>query len=448
MATARPPHSLSYSQIALFALPLALSGIAMTGESPVVNAGVSRLAHPEVGLAAFGVAMSVAWLIESPVSMMLDASTARAVDRRSFSIMRRYALWWCACLTAIGALVALTPLAGIVFQNLLGVSPDVAAAAKTAMLIFLPWPLAIGWRRLHQGLLIRHGLTRFIGYAVGVRLLTVSTVVLVGVRMSLMSGTALGATALVCGVWVEATIVWLLARQVIRRDLPDVAAADETPIVSMREFHRYYLPLAGTMVCFFLTSPIIAAGLARGASPTLSLAAWPVAYSLVMLLASPMNGMQQVSVRFGVRHESALVTRRFIVGAGVSLSAILALLNVTGATRWLMETAIGAPSGIADPALTLVWVITPLPMLSALRALSRGMLIAAGLTTAVQTAILLNVGVLALVALVLVRFVDVRGFIVGGVALVLATAVEIGYLVKCVHNRAPVTVETSLVYST
>jgi progressive ankylosis protein len=427
-----------YRRIALFALPLALSGIAMNGESPVVNAGVSRLADPELGLAGFGVAMSVAWLIESPIVMMLDAATARAADRRSFSIIRQYALIWCVFLTMIGGIVAFTPVSEIVFGRLLGVSQEVGAAARVGMAIFLPWPLAIAWRRMHQGILIRHSLTRVIGYAVAVRLVTVSVVVSVGVTLGVMSGTALGAMALVTGVCVEATIVWLVARRIIRLKLPEVAPPGERPVESMREFHRYYLPLAGTMLCFFLASPVVTAGLARGASPTVSLAAWPVAYSLIMLIASPLNGMQQVSVRLGAQRDTAQVTRRFLLGCGIALSALLVVLNASGGTRWLMETAIGAPADIVSPAFTLAWILTPLPMLTALRSLWRGILIAGGRTSSVQIAILLNLIVLTSIVLGLARFIDVRGYLIGGMALVLATMVETAFLTsRALRNLAP-----------
>jgi Na+-driven multidrug efflux pump len=422
----------SYRRVMLFALPLAISGIAMTGESPVVNAGVSRLADPERGLAGFGVAMSVAWLLESPIVMMLDASTARASDRRSFAIMRRYALTWCWCLMALGALVAFTPLSQVVFRLILGVDADVADAATVGMAIFLPWPLAIAWRRLHQGVLIRHGHTRIIGYAVGVRLTVVTLAVGTGVAYGGLDGTALGALALVIGVCTEASIVWLFARRVVREELPEQAPAGERAITSVAEFHRYYLPLAGTMVCFFLAGPIITAGLARGASPTVSLAAWPVAYALVMLVGSPMNGMQQVAVRLGYRPQTARLTRRFLSGAGILFSVLLLVLNAAGGTRWLMGTAIGAPASVIDPAMTLAWILVPMPLLTALRSLFRGILIAAGRTGAVQVAILLNVVVLGCLALGVARLVDVRGYVMGGLALILALSIEVAVLVRAV----------------
>jgi hypothetical protein len=420
----------SYRRLALFALPLAISGIAMTGESPVVNAGVSRLENPEQSLAGFGVAMSVAWLIESPVGMLLDASTARATDRRSFAIMRRYAMLWCAFLLPLGAVVAFTPLSYVVFRQLLGVDADVARAATVGMAIFLPWPAAIAWRRLHQGVLIRHGHTRVIGYAVGVRLVVVSALIIAGTLHGGIDGTALGAMALVAGVWVEATIVWLTARRVVREELPEFAAPDERGVESLAEFHRYYLPLAGTMLCFFLAGPIVTAGLARGASPMISLAAWPVAYSLMMLASSPLNGMQQVAVRFASRPNTALLTRRFLLGSGLSVSATLVVLNLSGVTRWMLTTLIGAPVDVIDPAIILAWLLTPMPALSAMRSLFRGILISAARTSAVQTAILLNVIVLATISLGIARFIDVRGYVVGGTAMILAMSAEVLVLLR------------------
>ena len=54
--------------------------------------------------------------------------------------------------------------------NLIGLPFEVAKLTHTAMIILLPWPGAIGYRRFYQGVLIRNNLTKRVAYGTIVRL--------------------------------------------------------------------------------------------------------------------------------------------------------------------------------------------------------------------------------------------------------------------------------------
>ena len=57
--------------------PLAASWLLMASEQPVLSAIVARLAEPEINLAAWGgLVFPLALIIESPIIMLLSASTA------------------------------------------------------------------------------------------------------------------------------------------------------------------------------------------------------------------------------------------------------------------------------------------------------------------------------------------------------------------------------------
>lgn len=63
------------SRIFALWLPMAGTWLMMAAEAPFLAAVIARLAEPKYNLAAFGVAYAVAILIESPVIMILSAST-------------------------------------------------------------------------------------------------------------------------------------------------------------------------------------------------------------------------------------------------------------------------------------------------------------------------------------------------------------------------------------
>jgi len=93
----------------------------MSAELPMVSAVVARLAQPEINLAAYGgVVYPLALIVESPIIMLLAASTALSKDWASYRKLRRFMMVAGAALTALHLLVALTPLYYVVVRGLIG----------------------------------------------------------------------------------------------------------------------------------------------------------------------------------------------------------------------------------------------------------------------------------------------------------------------------------------
>ena len=73
-------EQLSYRKIFRFWLPLAATWLMMAAEGPFLAAIIARQAAEELNLAAYGVAYAFAMVAESPVIMLMSASTALCRD--------------------------------------------------------------------------------------------------------------------------------------------------------------------------------------------------------------------------------------------------------------------------------------------------------------------------------------------------------------------------------
>ena len=146
----------------------------MTLQQPVVTAAISRTAGARESLAAYGLALSVAVFLESPIQMLLATGTALARDGPSFRLLQRFTAVAGAALVGLGALLAFTPLGQTLFLHVLKAPPRVATQALLALRILLPWPLVVAWRRFYQGVLIRRGQTRAVGYGTAGRLVIIA----------------------------------------------------------------------------------------------------------------------------------------------------------------------------------------------------------------------------------------------------------------------------------
>ncbi|MGD8599220.1 MAG: hypothetical protein PVJ26_19560, partial [Anaerolineae bacterium] len=88
--SSNPETSPTVRQMLALWLPLAASIVMMVLEPSTINIGLGRTTDPELALAAYGVAFSLALLIEAPIMMLLDASVARSVNREAFALVRRF----------------------------------------------------------------------------------------------------------------------------------------------------------------------------------------------------------------------------------------------------------------------------------------------------------------------------------------------------------------------
>ena len=71
-----PRTPLTPREVLSFWTPLAATWLMMAAEGPFLAAVIARLPEPKHNLAAYGIAFSIALLMEAPVIMIMGATTA------------------------------------------------------------------------------------------------------------------------------------------------------------------------------------------------------------------------------------------------------------------------------------------------------------------------------------------------------------------------------------
>ncbi|MCK7468659.1 MAG: hypothetical protein MZU91_11470 [Desulfosudis oleivorans] len=132
-------------RIVRFWLPLEATWLMMAAEGPFVAAVIARLADPKENLAAFAVASALAWIVESPIIMMLSASNALVRDGVAYRKLQDASPWpstrrsrrsWPSCIVP--------PVFDLVARGVMGLSPGRRRAGRPVD--DLPRPLAGGHR--------------------------------------------------------------------------------------------------------------------------------------------------------------------------------------------------------------------------------------------------------------------------------------------------------------
>jgi hypothetical protein len=417
--------------------PLATSWLLMGFELPVLSAVMARLPLPTISLAAYGgVVFPLALLIESPIIMLLSASTALSKDTASHRLVGRF--MWTAGLgfTLLHVLVAFTPLYDVVVGGILGAPEPIREPARLGLMIMTPWTIAIAFRRYSQGLLIRFGRAKLVGMGSAVRLSTLALVLTAGAAYGRLPGIVVGTMAVVSSVVAEAIFAGLCARPVEKGLLPLAPAVD--PPLTQKRFLAFYVPLMLTPLIAFLAMPLSSAAISRMPRALESLAVWPALTGLVFTLRSVGFALNEVVVSMLERPGAAPALRRFTGILAASTSGILLVLAVTPLGRaWFGHVAGLPPALVALATIGLLFSI-PMPGLSAIQSLFQGTLVhehrTRGVTESVAVLLLVTGAVLAAG----VWFGRVTGLYVGLIAFALGNGAQAGWLMARARGRGRV----------
>lgn len=378
--------------------PLAASWILMGLEGPILSAVIARLAFPEINLAAWGgIVNPLSLIIESPIIMLLAASTALSKDWASFRKIYKFMMVAGAALTVLHVLVAFTSLYDVVVSGILGVPPEIVEPGRIGFQIMLPWTWAIAYRRFHQGVLIRFNHSGVVGRGTLVRLGSLVLVLAIGYLLKISPGIIAGSAAVAVAVTCESLYIGRVTRPILNNEL---RLAPPVPTkLTWKIFYAFYIPLVLTSLITLIVNPITSAAISRMNLAIESLAAWPVVMGLVFIFRSLGVAFNEVMVALLDENGSYASLSKFALWLGVITSLSLLLLAATPlANFWLQRiSALSAP--LADLARLALYMAIPLPALTVSQSYFQGTILHSkqtrGITESVVVYLLVSAGLLA-----------------------------------------------------
>jgi hypothetical protein len=407
--------------------PLAASWLLMGVELPVISAVIARLANPEINLATYGGVISpLALIIESPIIMLLAASTALSRDWASFTKIRRFMMVAGACLTLLHILIAFTPLYYVVVGQAMGMPQEVIEPARIGLMIMTPWTWSIAYRRFHQGVLIRFGHSRAVSTGTLIRLIVDLSVLGIGYALHNIPGIIVATCAVASGVISEAIYAGIIAHPVIKYELkPSVPIQ---PPLTLRAFFVFYLPLVLTSLLSLLVQPIGAAALSRMPNAIESLATWSVVSGLIFMLRSFGIAFNEVVVALMDEFQSAKKLWSFAIKVILITSGIWLLIMATPLSRFWFKTISALPENLALLAQLGIWISLPMPALAVLQSWYQGAILHShktrGITEAVLIYLFVNIAILTLGVL----WGKATGLYIGLAAFVFSTFIQTVWL--------------------
>ena len=404
-------------RILVFWMPLAGTWLMMAVEGPFLAAVIARLPDAAPNLAAYGVAFAFAIIVESPVIMLMSASTALVNNRDSYLVFRRFTIALSALMTGVMLIIVMPP----VFDTLaswLNLPVAVASLTHQALILMLPWPGAIGYRRLLQGLLIRHDMTRRVAYGTVVRLVTMCATAFFAAWWLSISGALVGALALSVAVVAEALAVRRMSRRAIRA-LMD-RRKTEGQRLTLSTVVKFYVPLALSSFMAMGVQPMVTFFMGQSRMALESLAVLPVLNGLTFLFRSLGLSFQDASIALlGDHMEQYRPLRNVACTLAIVTSVCLAVIAYSPLSfLWFYDVS-GLSIGLTEFAIPPLQILVLLPALSVLLSFQRALLVNARTTKVITSATAIEVAGIAMVLWIAIHYFNAIGVMAAVTAIVL-----------------------------
>ena len=144
------PAPASMPEVLKFYIPLAATSVLMMVTHSVISGAVARTATPALALAAYSAAYSVGQVIESPCYGLQRMGLTFLKGKQSSRTVLGVVLGMLSAILFAFAVTAWTPLAGWIFNDLLGLPKDVYPLALASLRVFIFWPASSAVRSIFQ----------------------------------------------------------------------------------------------------------------------------------------------------------------------------------------------------------------------------------------------------------------------------------------------------------
>ena len=408
---------LTYKKIFYFWLPLAATWIMMSIEGPFLAALIARSTESIFNLAAYGVAYSLALIIEAPIIMIMSASIALVNNSQSFYKLRNFTYSANGIITLIMFIVITPPVFSFIAEGLIGLPGEVSRLTHIATIILIPWPAAIGYRRFYQGLLIKNNLTRRVAYGTIVRLLSMSVCAILLFLSRVVEGVVIGATSLSFAVVMEAIAVRLMVGGTVKKIKSDIAIPSQQ--ITYKEIYKFYYPLALTSLIGLGVQPLVTFFVGQSKMALESLAVLPVVTSFVFIFRALGLSYQEVIIALmGEKKEGLKPLLKFATGLSLILVAVLALFAFSPLADFWFITVSGLSESLSMFANLPLMIMFFFPALTVLISFQRGILVSNKNTKPITMGTVTEFVTIVITLIIMINFLDLVGAVAATIAFV------------------------------
>ncbi|WP_088042572.1 multi antimicrobial extrusion protein MatE [Bacillus sp. EAC] len=337
----------TFIRILIFFIPLAVSASLTSISHVIINGTLSRTDHAEVIIANYAIAFSLFGILERPVLVFRQTSSALANGKASFNKIATFFIKVSLVIAALCSLIGLTRFGDLVFKYGFNAEADSMASLKFTFLILSGVILFSGLRCLYQGLIINKLETKWVTIGVVIRLVGMFTVALYLNLSNHAKSSVAGAIIFLTGMAIECFISVWRGNSIVKENKKEI---DTT--LRQKEISAFYFPLVFYLSFQTILIPMIYAFLGNIHDVHLGIASFALAFSITNLILSFFMYTHQIVLQFYEKNKRTVL--KCVMVFSIVPSVFLAILCFTSAGPWFMRTVLGADMELATESLNVL----------------------------------------------------------------------------------------------
>ncbi|WP_274361287.1 multi antimicrobial extrusion protein MatE [Paenibacillus thermotolerans] len=329
-------QSRTMATLIAFFLPLGLSSCLVTISHVIINATLSKAAHPELIIASYAIGNSLFLLTERPAVLVRQTCSALVRDRLSFRAMSGVTYILIASTVAFGAVVSYTPVGYFIFRYLYGIGAEKVPAVLEGYRFFMWVSVFSAMRCLYHGVIITHMRTKWLTIGMAVRLLGMFALSQYFIHTNQVNSASVGAIIFASGMCIEMLVSSIEGKSLVRK-LPE--RLERHTVTSKKHIFGFYKPLLYSSFIAVTIQPAVNALLGKTSNIELAVASFAVASSLFNLVMSFFTYIHQIVLNF--YSGSPELVRRFQAIVSVIPIALLAVISWTPLETIILSGILG-----------------------------------------------------------------------------------------------------------
>ncbi|WP_077622507.1 hypothetical protein [Sediminibacillus massiliensis] len=336
-------RTLSYRQLTAFFIPLGFSASLTSISHVIINGTLSRGEEAAYIIACYAVAFSLFGIVEKPIIVFRQTSSALVKDYNSFKKLSAVFVYVTIVMILISFMIGFTAVGDWMFIHLFNADANMV---DTISLTFRWIALVIifsGIRGIYQGVIINHHETNWLTIGVVIRLAVMFLVAFWFVSTNRVHSMA-GAAIFLTGMIVECMIsAWKGHRLLLQTPVEKESTLENAEIMP------FYMPLVFYFFIQTILQPIIYVFLAQSANIELSIASFALAFAVSQLMLSFFMYTHQIVLQFYQTSKAKVI--KFTILLSLIPTIMLVLMSYTPFGIWTMKVVMGADPSLSDSTL-------------------------------------------------------------------------------------------------
>lgn len=340
--------NLTYQKLIAFFLPLGLSASLTSITHMIINGTLSRGENAAFIIACYAVALSLFGIVERPIIVFRQTSSALVRDIRSFKLVSIFMMYAMGFIVSFSLLLAYSPFGEWTYIHLFNADQNMIETITMTFQVLLLVIIFSGVRGLYQGIIINHLETQWLTIMVVIRLAIMFLAAYLFVAFDFINSMT-GAMIFLVGMIIECVIsVWKghgILYRYYQKKIEDYN-------LEKSEISKFYLPLVFYFVIQTVMIPVIYVFLAKTDDIEMGIASFALANAITQMILSFFMYTHQLVLQLYDKNKQKVI--RFMVFASLLPTILLTLLCYTSVGEWFMQVVMGADQELSVATLSVL----------------------------------------------------------------------------------------------